>query len=158
MKFLHQPPFGSDTIKLILPHRYPFLLIDTVDHLDEAGVRGRKLLTVNEEVFNGHFPQQAVYPGVLQVETMAQLGAVWVLSQEEHAGKIAYLMGVNNAKFRRPALPGQVLHVEGVVSKMRSRTGQLDARILVDGKEISSAEILFAFAKHEPAGSGAAAD
>lgn len=153
MKFLFAPPFGSDIIKKILPHRYPFLLVDTIEQLDEKGVRGTKLLTVNEEVFNGHFPQQAVYPGVLQVETMAQVGAVWVLSQEEHIGKIAYLMGVNNAKFRRPALPGQVLVVEGIVSKMKSRTGQLDARILVDGKEISSAEVLFAFARHEPSGS-----
>ncbi len=139
------PPFGVETIEQIIPHRFPFLLIDRVTFMDETMVRATKNLSINEHVFQGHFPGHPVFPGVLQIEAMAQAGAVWILSKPENQGKIAFLMKVSEAKFRRPAVPGDTLEIEGTVSNLKSRTGQIDARILVDGKEISSATILFAF-------------
>lgn len=145
----YTPPFGVETIMQIIPHRFPFLLIDTVTHIDESRVRAVKNLSINEAVFEGHFPGHPVFPGVLQIEAMAQAGAVWILSKPENQGKIAFLMKVSEAKFRRPAVPGDRLEIEGTVSNLKSRTGQIDATISVDGKEISSATILFAFQREE---------
>lgn len=149
MSFLYQPPFGIETIEKIIPHRYPFLLVDRITELGEDTVRGTKCLSMNEEVFSGHFPGHPVYPGVLQIETMAQVGAVWILAHPEHAGKIAYLMTVKEAKFRAPAVPGDVLEIFGRISHLKSRTGVLDATISVSGKLVSSCSIMFAFQKEE---------
>jgi beta-hydroxyacyl-ACP dehydratase FabZ len=147
--FAYVPPFDCSTIVKILPHRYPFLLVDGITEFRPDGVKGYKNLTMNEEVFQGHFPGHPVYPGVLQIETIAQVGACWILARKENMGKIAYLMTVEEAKFRRPALPGMRLEVDGIITNLKSRTGRFEAEITCDGKTISSATILFAFQKGE---------
>ncbi|MDK2970484.1 MAG: hypothetical protein PWP23_239 [Candidatus Sumerlaeota bacterium] len=145
--FAYKPPFGIETIKKILPHREPFLLVDEITHLDVDSVRGIKRVSPDESFFEGHFPGNPVLPGVLHIEIMAQVGACWILSRTEHLGKIAYLMTVESAKFRAPVGPGTELDVFGRISSLRSRTGRLDATIHVDGKIVSEAAIFFAFMK-----------
>lgn len=147
--FAFTPPFGVPTIEKILPHRHPFLLVDGMTEFREDGMRGFKNLSANEGVFVGHFPGHPVYPGVLQVETMAQVGACWILARRENLGKVAYLMSMESAKFRRPAEPGMRLEVNGVVKNLKSRTGRLEAEITCEGAVISSATILFAFQKDD---------
>lgn len=148
-QFLFHPPFDSTVVQKILPHRYPFLLVDGITAFEDNIVRGYKNLSNAEPVFNGHFPGQPIYPGVLQVETVAQVGACWILSRKENVGKIAFLMSVEEAKFRRPALPGMRLDVEGVITNLKSRTGRFQAEVTSDGKVVSNVTILFAFQKSE---------
>lgn len=145
--FAHNPPIDARGVRKILPHRFPFLLVDGITEFGEDFVRGFKNLSVSDPVFEGHFPNEPVYPGVLQIELVAQVGACWILSRRENIGKIAYLMTVEEAKFRRPALPGMKLDVFGRITNLKSRTGRLEGEISVDGKVISSATVLFAFQK-----------
>ncbi len=139
-------PLSIEQIASIIPHRYPFLLVDRILDLQENSIVGIKNLTANEAFFQGHFPGQMVMPGVLQLEAMAQTGAVWLLAKPQHRGKIALLMGIDNAKFRRPVVPGDQLRIECEVTNLRSRMGTVKARCLVDGQLVSEAEIHFAFA------------
>lgn len=147
LTFAFAPPYGVETIKKIIPHRYPFLLVDGITELGDDYVRGFKNLTANEHLFQGHFPAQAVYPGVLQIETMAQVGACWILSLEQNLGKTAYLMSVEYAKFRAPLFPGDRADVYGKITSVKSRTGRLEGTITVNGRVVSEAAILFAFQK-----------
>jgi len=144
--FAYWPPFDSATIQKILPHRHPFLLVDGITDFTADGMTGYKLLSNAEWVFRGHFPGEPIYPGVLQIETVAQVGACWILSRKENVGKIAYLT-VEEAKFRRPAVPGMRLDVTGKISNLKSRTGRLIAEVHCDGKLISNVTLLFAFQK-----------
>lgn len=107
-------------IKELLPHRYPFLLVDRVLEM-EAGVRavGYKNLTANEEFFNGHFPFKPIMPGVLMLEALAQLGCLCVLSRDEYKGSLMVFAGVDNVKFRTMVVPGDRLDMEIVLTKMR---------------------------------------
>ncbi|MCB2153367.1 3-hydroxyacyl-ACP dehydratase FabZ [bacterium] len=141
------PPFGVEVIQKIIPHRYPFLLVDRITDMGEDYIAGIKNLTANEALFTGHFPAHAVFPGVLQIETMAQVGACWILSREENRGKIAYLMSVESAKFRRPAEPGDQLKVWGKITNLKSRTGKFISHIKVDEKVICECTLMFAFQK-----------
>jgi len=133
------------TIMKILPHRYPFLLVDRVISLQE-GKRcvGLKNITINDNFFEGHFPGRPVMPGVLIVEAMAQVGGVLMLSPAENRGKLAFFMAANNIKFRKPVVPGDQLRIEVEVGKIRSKTGQVTTRALVDGEVVAEAELMFA--------------
>ncbi len=139
------PILDIDAIKEILPHRYPFLLVDRILELD-PGVRavGLKNVTANEPFFQGHFPLHPVMPGVLIIEAMAQVGGVMILSIDENKGKLAYLGTINDAKFRRPVVPGDALEMEVVLLRIRGNTGKVRCIARVDGQEAASAEILFA--------------
>jgi UDP-3-O-[3-hydroxymyristoyl] N-acetylglucosamine deacetylase/3-hydroxyacyl-[acyl-carrier-protein] dehydratase len=132
-------------IMRILPHRYPFLLVDKITEL-EAGKRavGIKNVTVNELFFNGHFPGRPVMPGVLIIEAMAQVGGVLMLSPKENKGKLAFFMSINNAKFRKTVVPGDQLVLEIKVGKIRSKVGQLLGQATVNGDIVAEAELMFA--------------
>lgn len=129
----------------VLPHRAPFLLIDTIEEL-EAGTRAvaRKNVTYNEPYFAGHFPGNPVMPGVLIVEALAQTGAVAILSQPEWKGKTAYFAGINQVKFKQKVLPGDTLTLETEIIKVKGPVGVGMGNAYVDGKLVCRAELTFA--------------
>lgn len=135
---------NSNEIQKIIPHRYPFLLIDQATIIDEKNIRGIKNVTVNEPFFQGHFPQEHVMPGVLIVESMAQLGAVLLLNQEEYRGKIAYFAGIKKCKFRRKVVPGDSLSLQVELIKARIGYGLALAKAFVGDELACEAEIAFA--------------
>lgn len=127
----------------IIPHRYPFLLVDRVLEM-VAGQRilALKNVTLNEPFFEGHFPGKPIMPGVLVVEAMAQAGAVLLLHDKpESRGRVVYFAGINKARFRRPVVPGDQIHLAVKVLKLRGRTCLMEGRALVDGKLAAEAEI-----------------
>ncbi|SDY79458.1 3-hydroxyacyl-ACP dehydratase FabZ [Tindallia californiensis] len=128
-----------------IPHRYPFLLIDSVE-IKEVGklAEGYKNVTINEPFFQGHFPQEPVMPGVLILEALAQVGAVLLLSEEAFKGKTAYFAGVNAARFRRKVVPGDILKLEIEITKVRKSFGAGKGIATVNGEKAAEAEILFA--------------
>ena len=134
-----------EQIQEILPHRYPFLLVDRVVEL-EPGNRavGIKNVTMNEQYFQGHFPDKPVMPGVLQVEALAQTGAIAVLSLEEYKGKIVYFGGIDKLRFKHKVVPGDVLRLEVELIKRRGPIGIAKAVASVDGKVAVQGEITFA--------------
>ena len=136
---------NSNEIAEILPHRYPFALVDRITD-GESGVwaKGIKCVSVGEPFFCGHFPQKHVMPGVLILEAMAQVGAVAILSLPENQGKIALFGGVKNARFRRKVIPGDVLEMECTLTKRRGPVGVGEAKATVDGKVVATAELTFA--------------
>ena len=129
----------------ILPHRYPFLLVDKIIEKEE-GQRavGIKNVTVNEPFFQGHFPSRPIMPGVLICEALAQVGAVLILSAEEYKGKLAVFTGINNFKFRRQVVPGDTLRLEASLIKMRGSMGKAEVCATVDGEVAAKGEISFA--------------
>lgn len=132
------------SIQNIIPHRYPFLLIDKVLEITETGAVGIKNVTANEPFFQGHFPGRPIMPGVLQVEALAQLGAVVVLSMEQNKGKLAVFTGMNNFKFRRQVVPGDVLRLEATMTVFKRGMGKANVKATVDGELACSGEIGFA--------------
>ncbi|KRL03045.1 3-hydroxyacyl-ACP dehydratase FabZ [Liquorilactobacillus capillatus] len=131
-------------IKKIIPHRYPMLLIDRVDELvpGEMAVAKRNV-TIHEEVFNGHFPNNPVLPGALIVESLAQTGAVALLTLPEFKGKTAYFGGIKEAKFRRVVRPGDTLRLEVKLDKIRNNVGLGKGIATVEGKKVCTAELTF---------------
>lgn len=127
----------------IIPHRYPFLLIDKVESFEENKIVAIKNVTMNEYFFQGHFPVEPVMPGVLIIEALAQAGAVALLSREEFKGKIAYFGGINNAKFRKKVVPGDTLRLEVELTKIRAMAGVGKGIAYVDGKKVAEAELTF---------------
>ena len=133
------------TIMRILPHRYPFLLVDRVISMEEGKQAvGIKNVTINDNFFEGHFPGRPVMPGVLIIEAMAQVGGVLMLSPAENRGKLAFFMAANDVKFRKPVIPGDQLRIEVEVGKIRSKTGQVKTKAFVDGEVVAEADLMFA--------------
>lgn len=129
----------------IIPHRQPFMLIDTIEELT-PGTRAvaKKCVSYNEPYFQGHFPAEPVMPGVLIVEALAQTGAVAILSMEENKGKTAYFAAINSAKFKKKVIPGDVLILETEIIKVKGPMGIGKATATVDGKVAVQAELTFA--------------
>ena len=127
----------------IIPHRYPFLLIDKVEELENNKIVAIKNVTMNEYFFQGHFPTEPVMPGVLIIEALAQTGAVALRKRDEIKGKIAYFGGINNAKFRKKVVPGDTLRLEVELTKIRGVAGIGKGIAYVDGKKVCEAELTF---------------
>ncbi|HNW39103.1 MAG TPA: UDP-3-O-acyl-N-acetylglucosamine deacetylase [Candidatus Omnitrophota bacterium] len=136
-------------IMKIIPHRQPFLFVDRVTIL-EKGKRatGIKNVTINDYFFKGHFPGRPVMPGVLIVEAMAQVGGVMMLASEENKGKLAFFLSIDNVKFRKPVIPGDQLVLEVEAIKVKSKTGQVRGRALVDGKVVTEADFVCALVEN----------
>ena len=137
--------YDSNQIAEILPHRYPFALVDRiVDGEPGKWAKGIKCVTVNEPFFQGHFPQTHVMPGVLLIEAMAQVGGVAILSLPENRGKLAFLGRVHDARFKRQVVHGDVVEMECVLTKQRGPIGVGQCRATVNGEVAVTAEITFA--------------
>lgn len=136
--------YNSDEIQEIIPHRYPFLLVDRIESIEGNKVVGIKCISANEMQFLGHFPEKAIMPGVLQLEALAQTVAVMLLSREENKGKIGLFAGINKARFKRQVIPGDVLKLEAEVTKERMGIAFVNAVASVDGEIALTAEMMFA--------------
>lgn len=132
-------------IKEIIPHRYPFLLVDKVVEMEaEKRVVGLKNVSANEPFFEGHFPEYPVMPGVLILEALAQVGAIAVLDMEQNKGKIGFLAGVDKCRFKKEVKPGDQLRLEVEIIRMKGPIGKGKGIATVDGKVACEAEIMFA--------------
>ncbi len=134
----------SQAIQRILPHRYPFLLVDKIVELEpKVRIVGVKQVTVNEQFFQGHFPGAPVMPGVLQIEAMAQVGAILALREfEDRDNKIPFFSGIEKARFRRPVVPGDTLMIEVVALRIGSKVQKMRGETRVDGQITAEAEIM----------------
>jgi UDP-3-O-[3-hydroxymyristoyl] N-acetylglucosamine deacetylase/3-hydroxyacyl-[acyl-carrier-protein] dehydratase len=138
------------TIMKILPHREPFLFVDRIIYLEKGKhATGVKNVTINDYFFKGHFPGRPVMPGVLIVEAMAQVGGIMMLSPEENRGKLAFFLSADNIKFRKTVVPGDQLILDVVVGKIKSKTGQVHAKALVEGKVVAEADLMFALVENQ---------
>lgn len=131
-------------IQEILPHRYPFLLVDRIIEMERGKkIVGIKNVTANEAFFQGHFPGNPIMPAVLIIEAMAQIGGLLMLFEPEHRGKLVYFTGIDKARFRKVVLPGDQLRLETVPVKIRQKTGLMEGRIWVDDKLVAEATMMF---------------
>ncbi len=136
---------NSNQIQEIIPHRYPFLLVDKITDFEPGQwAKGIKCVTANEMHFMGHFPQEHMMPGVLIIEALAQVGAVAILSLEENKGKIALFGGIKEARFKGQVRPGDVLEMETEIIRRKGPVGIGSAVAKVDGKIVAKAELTFA--------------
>ncbi|MBB5174616.1 3-hydroxyacyl-ACP dehydratase FabZ [Texcoconibacillus texcoconensis] len=140
----------TEQIQAIIPHRYPFLLVDKIVDVEEGKhAAGIKNVTANEEYFNGHFPSYSVMPGVLIIEALAQVGAVAILKKEENQGKLAFFAGIDNCRFKGQVRPGDQLHLEVELTRLRGKIGKGQAKASVDGEVVAEAELMFALGDKE---------
>lgn len=142
--------YSVTDIMRFLPHRYPFLLVDRIVELEgDKRIVGLKNVTINEHFFQGHFPGAPVMPGVLIIEAMAQVAGVMIYRDiQERNKKLIYFTGIENAKFRRPVIPGDQLRIEMEMLSRRSNFGKMQGRATVDGKLAAEAVVFFAIADH----------
>lgn len=135
---------SSAEIQQIIPHRYPFLLVDKIIEL-EPGKRavGIKNVSINEPFFQGHFPNNPIMPGVLIVEALAQVGCIAVLSMEENKGKLAVFAGIDNLRFKKQVIPGDVLRLEAELIGLKRNIGKAKVTATVDGEIAVVGEIMF---------------
>ena len=137
--------FTNVEIQKILPHRYPFLLVDRITEFEEGkSITGIKNVTANEPQFTGHFPGNPIMPGVLITEALAQVGAVMLLSMPENKGKLGVFTGINNFKFRRQVVPGDTLVLHAELLTYRHGMGKAEVKATVDGQLAAGGEISFA--------------
>lgn len=141
----------SEQIQAILPHRYPFLMVDRILELEE-GKRavGIKNVTINEEFFNGHFPGYPVMPGVLIVEALAQVCAVALLQKEENKGRIGFFAGIDNCRFKKQVTPGDTLRLEIEITRLRGAIVKAKGIATVDGEVACEAELTLALGPANP--------
>jgi UDP-3-O-[3-hydroxymyristoyl] N-acetylglucosamine deacetylase/3-hydroxyacyl-[acyl-carrier-protein] dehydratase len=132
----------EDLMKM-LPHRYPFLMVDRILKIEGTKITGVKNVTMNEPYFQGHFPGHPIMPGVLQLEAMAQVAGILLLKRIELANQIAYFMAAEEVKWRKPVVPGDVLVIEVEMTKVRGKIGKAKGVCKVDGEVVSEAEITF---------------
>ncbi|HMS08766.1 MAG TPA: 3-hydroxyacyl-ACP dehydratase FabZ [Pyrinomonadaceae bacterium] len=144
--------YDSIAIQAILPHRYPFLLVDKIIELEpRVRIVGIKQVTANEQFFQGHFPGAPVMPGVLQIEALAQVGAILALREfEDRDEKIPYFSGIENAKFRRPVVPGDTLRLEVTALRIGSRIQKMHGVATVDGQVATETIITSVIAPRTP--------
>lgn len=136
---------SATQIQEIIPHRYPMLLVDKIIELEPLKrAVGLKCVTMNEEIFQGHFPGEPVFPGVLLLEAMAQVGGIAMLYPEENRGKLAYFAGIDRVKFRRPVVPGDQVRMVIEVTKLRGSIGKIWAEAFVDDQLAAEGEFMFA--------------
>jgi len=132
-------------IQKFIPHRYPFLLIDRVtEHEPGKYIEGYKNISINEQLFQGHFPGNPLYPGVLQLESIAQLGAVLVGAMPEGQGKIGVFLGIDNARFRKMVVPGDRMDIKVELLKLKRSIGKFTGEITVNEELVCEAEMMFA--------------
>lgn len=138
------PIYDSLAIQQILPHRYPFLFVDRIVELEpRVRIVGVKQVTINEHFFVGHFPEAPVMPGVLQIEALAQVGAILALREfENREEKIPFFSGIENARFRRPVVPGDTLMLEVIALRIGSKVQKMRGIATVNGKVTAEAEIM----------------
>jgi len=140
-------PMYADDIRKILPHRYPFLLVDRVTQLTPGQhVEGYKLVSANEPHFTGHFPDYNLMPGVLIMEALAQLGGVAILTLPELAGKLPMFAGMDQVRFRGQVRPGDKLDMEVTIDRLRGSIGKGHGQAKVDGAVVAEGNIIFAIA------------
>ena len=149
---LSMPILDVNEIRRILPHRYPFLLVDRIVELEETRIVGMKNVTVNEPFFNGHFPEFPVMPGVLIVEAMAQTAGILVLrSIPDRDSKLVFLVSVDGARFRKPVVPGDQLRIEMKVIRRKGSVAKMAGTATVDGVLVAEAEVMCKLEDREPA-------
>ncbi|MEA4893225.1 MAG: 3-hydroxyacyl-ACP dehydratase FabZ [Peptococcaceae bacterium] len=138
----------AEEIQKILPHRYPFLMVDRItDYIPGQWAKGIKCVSFGEPHFCGHFPGHPVMPGVLILEALAQVGAVAILTEKENQGKIVFFGGIKNARFKERVIPGQVLELECRLTARRGAVGFGQAEARVEGRLVCRAELSFAVAQ-----------
>lgn len=136
--------YNSNQIQEIIPHRYPFLLVDRIDEIiGDDEIIGVKAVSANEMQFMGHFPQHHILPGVMIMEALAQTGAVLLLSKEEFKGKIAFFAGMDNVRFKQPVYPGDTMKLHVKLTKLRGSVGFAHAEASVNDKVAASADLIF---------------
>ncbi len=133
-------------IQKILPHRYPFLLVDRIEEMEDERIVGIKNVTINEPFFVGHFPEFPVMPGVLIVEAMAQVAGVLALSKMDDRNKVVLLAMIDSAKFRRPVFPGDQLRIEMKVDKLKASVAKMSGTAKVDGVVVAEASVMCSLA------------
>jgi 3-hydroxyacyl-[acyl-carrier-protein] dehydratase len=138
------PPIGIREIMDLIPHRYPFILVDRVtEHIQGKRIKGYKNVSINEPFFQGHFPGDPIMPGVLQLEALAQLGAVLMMSTDVAQGKLMVFAGMDNVRFRRMVVPGDRLDMECELTRFRMPIGKSQCKAYVNGELAVEADMIF---------------